>query len=341
MKSYIKRTCLIMLTLVLGVTIFSSTTVFADEQTSEQADEQAELMAAATSISISPVNKVLQLESNSVYEDSFSVSNNGSIDMKFEVYASPYSYTYSEADNTYKLGFNNENSYTQISRWVTFQDTSGNWVKTTTFVAAPGETIDVKYRISTPSSVPAGGQYAVLFAHTLSEMTTSSGIKTEASPGLVVYGRSTGETILSSEISGMEISQTTEIEGEKKNLISATSKVKNTGNVDFMASGQLKVTGIFGNVYYESSGSSTKSYVSIIPETELTVDDVWEETPYFGLFNVEWTVNAAGKSETITKQVLILPLPILVLMILLLTIIVIWTIVIVRKRRERRSRFSI
>ena len=337
MKSYNKKVWLAVLAIVFGMTFLTCGAVFADEDADK---EKEELMAAATSISISPVNKILQLEASKVYEDSFNVSNNGSSDMKFEVYASPYSYTYSESEDAYKLGFNNENSYTQISRWVTFKDSSGNWVKTTTFTAKPNEVIKVEYKITTPDSIPSGGQYAVLFAHTLSGNTTSSGIKTEASPGLVVYGRSAGETKLEAEFSGLQINQSTDIGGEKKNLISGVAKVKNTGNVDYMAAGHLKVTGIFGNTYYETAGASTKSRVSIIPESELEVTDVWEETPYFGLFNVEWTVSAAGKSETISRQVLILPLPILVTMILLLTIITIWIIVIVRKRRERRARLS-
>ena len=35
------------------------------------------------------VNKVLQIEANSVYDDTFKVTNNGAGDMEFEVYASP------------------------------------------------------------------------------------------------------------------------------------------------------------------------------------------------------------------------------------------------------------
>lgn len=337
MESFSKRMRLIALAIVVfGTTVVLPSGIIAAEENTEQ----QELMAAATSISISPVNKILQLEPEKVYEDSFNVSNNGTADMEFEVYSAPYAYSYSEEEKTYKLGFNSENTFTQIARWVNFKDTSGNWVEKAKYTAAPGQAVKVEYKITTPSSIPAGGQYAVLFAHTLSSTTTSSGIKTEASPGLVVYGRSNGETTLSGEISGLEVNQVTEIGGEKKNVISGKAKVKNNGNVDFMASGHLKVTGIFGNTYYETPSTSTSSRVSIIPETELDVSDVWEDTPYFGLFNVEWTVDAAGGTETITKQVLILPVPIIVLMILLLTIIIIWIIVIVRKRRERRARFS-
>ena len=302
-------------------------------------DEADELIKAATSISISPVNKVLKIEADSVYEDSFKVTNNGGEVMNFEVYASPYSYTFSEVDNEYKLGFSRENNYTQIVRWITFADKNGNYVKNPKFSADPGESVEVKYKISTPSSIPAGGQYAVLFAHTLSSNTTSGGLRTEASPGLVVYGRSDGETIATAEISDLNIAQTFGKDADKKDIINASAKVKNTGNVDFMARGVLKVEGVFGRSYYETP--DTNGLVSIIPETELTVSDKWEETPFFGLFKVSWTVTAIDQTETITQMVLILPAPIIILMILLLTIIIVWIIIMVRKRKERRSRFTV
>lgn len=335
MKSFNKKIFLSLVALILALAALPGNSVFADES-----DEQKELMEAATSISISPVNKILQLEANKTYEDSFEVANNGSSSMRFEVYASPYSYTYSETDQAYRLGFNNENNYTQISRWISFKDSADNWVEKATFEVPSKDTFTVHYKISTPTSIPAGGQYAVLFAHTLSDKVTSGGIRAEASPGLVVYGRAVGETLLSSEISNIEIYKTLEVGTEKKNIINGKARIKNTGNVDFMASGRLKVTSIFGNVYYETPSTSTSSRISIIPETELEVTDSWQDTPYFGLFNVEWTVTAASGDQTVTMQVLILPLPIIVLIILLLTIITIWVIVVVRKRRERRARFS-
>jgi len=259
--------------------------------------------------------------------------------MNFEVYASPYSYTFSETDEEYKLGFSNENNYTQITRWITFKDVNGNFVTNPKFVAQSGESVEITYRISTPSSIPAGGQYAVLFAHTLSSDTTSGGIRTEASPGLVVYGRSNGETVTAGEISDLELHQVKVVGEEKKNIINASAKVKNSGNVDFMAAGTLKVEGIFGRTYYETP--SNQGRISVIPESELKVTDEWEDTPYFGLFKATWTVTAAGESETISQMILIMPAPVIIVMILLLTIIIIWIIIMVRKRKERKSRFMV
>ncbi len=296
--------------------------------------------APAMSISISPVSKVLQLSENTTYEDKFKISNNGASAMKFEVYAAPYSYSYSETTDSYQLGFNNQNTYTQITRWITFKDTSGNWVEKATFTAEPGTQVEVSYKISTPASIPAGGQYAVLFAHTISDNAGGSGIKTEASPGLVVFGRADGETILSGESSDLKISDLLKVDNEEKRIINGSAKVKNTGNVDFIAAGTLKVTGIFGNVYYETPANSTRSKASVIPEAELEISDSWDNTSYFGLFNVSWTVTYGnGQSETISQIILIMPLPIIILMISLLTIITIWIIISIRKRKERRSRF--
>ncbi len=304
-----------------------------------ESNEADEIIKAATSISISPVNKVLKLEASKVYEDSFVVTNNGENEMEFEVYASPYSYTFSEDEGEYKLGFSKENSFTQIVRWVTFKDKSGNYVKNPHFKAAPKESVKVTYRVTTPSDIPGGGQYAVLFAHTLSSSTTSSGIKTEASPGLVLYGRASGEATLESEVKDLKIGQGLKVEEEEKTIINGYARVKNNGNVDFMAYGKLRVDGIFGINYYETP--SNQGLVSIIPEVELSVTDKWEETPYFGIFKVTWTVSAADKTETISKIVMLLPAPIIITIILLLTILTIWIIITVRRRKERRSRLTV
>ena len=320
--------------MIIGTIFCGFKNAVAEESTDEDSRGSA---ASSTSIGITPVNKVLRLEPNTSYEDSFTVTNGGNTAMDFEVYAAPYSYVFSEDDDEYRLGFSHETAYTQIVRWITFKDTKGNYVEKPVFTVEPGGETKVTYRNSTPSSIPDGGQYAVLFAHTLSATVLSNGIKTEASPGLVLYGRSNGETINSAEISGLQINQSLNENGKISNAINASAKVKNTGNVDFMAHGKMKVTGLFGQVYYETP--STQGLLSIIPETELVASDKWEETPYFGFFNVTWTVDAAESTETITRTILIMPLPIIVFLILLLTIITIWIILMVRKRKERQSRF--
>ena len=129
-------------------------------------------------------------------------------------------------------------------------------------------------------------------------------------------------------------------EGENvKNLINASAKVRNNGNVDFNASGVLKVEGIFGGAFYVTP--SDRGRISVIPDAELVVSDSWEETPGFGLFRVTWTVTAGEETQTMERIMFINPMPFIIISIILLTIIIVWVTIVVRKRKERRSRLAV
>lgn len=298
----------------------------------EGEEEKAET-TGGTSISLTPVSKILQIASDKVYDESFEVTNDGDAAIKVEVYAAPYSYVYSDEEDLYKLGFTNENNYTQITRWISFKDSNGNYVERPTFSIEPHKSLKIDFKISTPSNIPNGGQYAVIFAHTLSSTVSGSGIRTEASPGMVVYGRSSeGESIVSSEISDLKINQ---VDGN----IVASAKVKNTGNVDFNARGVLKVEPIIGFSSYETPENGGR--LSVIPDAELVLSNAWEETPGFGLFKASFEVKVGEKTEKIEKVIIRMPLFVMVIIIILLTILIIWIIITVRKRKERRSRLAV
>lgn len=336
-----KKTTLRILTLIvaLGLGFGLVNTVYADDE-AETTPAPEETQSGGTNISLTPVSKVLQLESNSVYEDKLTVKNEGAENMEIEVYAAPYSYVYSDEDDTYRLGFNNENNFTQIVRWITFKDQGGSYVKKATYTIEPGGSLDVSYKVSTPDNIPAGGQYAVIFAHTLTGTVSANGIKTEASPGMVVYGRSMeGETIVTAEISNMLFERSVTENDTTRNNFYASAKVKNTGNVDFNASGVMRVEPIIGSASYETPAA--KGHISIIPEAELVLSDEWEETPGFGLYKVTWTVTAADKTEVIERVVLVNPFLVVIIAILVLTIIAVCIIMVVKKRKERHSRLAV
>ncbi|MBR3131851.1 hypothetical protein IKG33_00330 [Candidatus Saccharibacteria bacterium] len=334
----------ISLVVILGLVFFGinyNPGAYAEGEEESETSESSEAVKTGASISLMPVSKILQISSNSEYKDKITVANDGDNDMKIEVYAAPYSYVYSEEENVYKLGFNKENNFTQIVRWIKIKDSNGNYVDKPTFDIPPKESIDIEYKISTPDNIPAGGQYAVLFAHTLTATTTESGIRTEASPGMVIYGRSNeGDVILKAEVSDLNIIQgATESGGANK--ISASAKIKNEGNIDISATGVLRIDGILGGGHYETTSTGGGGRVSVIPETELAVSDTWEETPSFGIYKVTWTVTAGENSQTIEKVIFINPLPFILITIILLTIVIIWSIMRSRKRKERRSRLAI
>lgn len=325
---------------LFGVGMFATANVNADEE-NEATRTNATDVTSGTSISLMPVSKVLQLSSSSTYDDKITVSNDGVDDIKIEVYSAPYSYVFSENEGIYKLGFNNENNYTQLTRWITFDKGNGEWTKKAEYAVPAHGSLEVSYRITTPESIPAGGQYAVIFAHTLTGVVSANGIKTEASPGMVIYGRSTeGETNISASISDLKTGYGIEdADGTKRNNFFGSAKVKNDGNVDFSATGKLKIEGIIGGGSYETPADAGR--ISVIPETELTVSDEWKESPGFGLFKVTWTVTAGDSTETTETLIFVNPLPAIIIVILLLTIIIVWVTIVVRKRKERQSRLAV
>ena len=290
--------------------------------------------SSATSIRLMPVSKILQIQSNSTYDDSFEVFNDGDNEIKIEVYAAPYSYVYSENEDLYKLGFANENNFTQISRWITFADSTGNYVEKPTFSIPAQSSSKIDFKVTTPNNIPAGGQYAVIFAHTLTSVASTSGIRTEASPGIVIYGRSSeGEVITTAEITDLQVKQ----EG---NII-ASAKIKNTGNVDFTATGKLTIEPLIGTSSYGTDSDQPTSKISVIPEAELILTDQWTETPNFGIYKATWAVTVGENTETISRTFFLIPIWLIVLIIILLTILTIWIIIRIRKRKERRSRLAI
>ena len=102
MKKIIYKLLSLALVLGLGVGFLSVAPAWAEDEGGESED------VVGTSISLSPVSKVLELSSKSSYTDSLQVKNDGKDDLDVEVYAAPYSYVYSEDEDAYKLGFSNE-----------------------------------------------------------------------------------------------------------------------------------------------------------------------------------------------------------------------------------------
>ena len=342
MKKNIVTTLTVSVLAMLGLGFFVGQVYAEGKEETETANTSE--TAAGTSIRLSPANFVVQLPPDSVVENKFEIKNEGDSEIKVEVYASPYSYVYSEEEDQYKLGFSKENNYTQLSHWMTFEDASGNYVEKPVFTIGANEKYYVNYKIKTPTSMPSGGQYAVIFTHALTSVTSGSGIRTEASPGIVVYGHSTdGENIISAGISNLTIEKGITEANITRNNIYATAKVKNNGNVDFVATGLLKVEPIIGFSSYNNTSEIANNgvKVSVIPEVEMNVFDEWKETPGFGIYKATWTVSAGGQTET-TERLFFLFSPVaLIGVIIVLTFLTIWIIMVVRKRKERRSRLAV
>lgn len=321
-KTYKKCLSIIALVLATLVSIFSPLPSVMAEGPEEK---------PAVWLQISPVSNRVTLtpSGDSPLTYTFTVDNVGSESFKYKIYAAPYSVT----DETYEVNFTKDTPRTQMTRWLSFQKEDGSFGETASYEINPGEKQTITYQINVPENVPSGGQYATIFAEPDADANGNdlSGIKTVSRVGLVLYGRTEGNTDDSAQISDFHLTNFL-TEGD----VSTGALVKNGGNTDFTAEATLTVKKFFGSVAYEK----TRSY-DVLPDTSRRINMEWEDTPVFGIFHVTSTIKALDQTHTETKLVLIIPLFVIIIAITLLTIMVIWLIILIKKRRSQKAKLIV
>ena len=281
---------------------------------------------------ITPVATSVYIDAGKTQNYQFTIENLGEEEFEFKLYTGPYSVT----NEDYDADISSETSYNQITRWITFQDDSGSFVKEPKFKLAAGEKRTIVYRVSVPDDIPEGGQYCVIYAESVGSdkekgTNTSVGIGSQSRVSLIILGHGDGNTNNAAEITDFSLTgffSTSDIEG--------VAKVKNSGNTDFAAVYSFSVDSIFGSNLYEDSDNFI-----VLPETERKYKVGWSETPLFGIFKVKFSVKAMDVSETKSRVILIMPAFMIIILLLLLTSIIVWSIMLLRKRKERSSRLVV
>lgn len=305
----------------MASTAFVAPTVAAEENTEDN--------KPAVWLQISPVSSRVTLEAGKALEYSFTVSNIGSEQFTFSVYSAPYTIK----SESYDVNFSEETNRTQISRWIEFKNADGNWVETTKYtVPADGKQV-VEYRINVPDDIPAGGQYAAIFAETepSSDDSNSSGLKTVSRAGLIVYGRTNGDTREEAKINDFEF-HTFLTTGK----VSTGARIENTGNTDFEAKYTMTIKSLFGKTVYEKDNS-----YNVLPDTTRKIHMEWDDTPGFGIFRATARITAGGEVYEESKIVMIIPVFIIIIVIVLLTILIVWTIILIKKRNEQKAKLVV
>lgn len=282
-------------------------------------------------IQLSPVSRQVILENGKTGYYDVTVTNSGSEEFTYELYAAPYSVTNDE-DDDYVVSFTNETTRTQVSRWISFLK-DGEYVKDPTYKIKPGESQKVSFRIEVPENIPDGGQYAAIFAQTEAANLNpdTSGVRTVSRVAMIIYGRTNGNTIEKASITSFKIPGFM-IGGN----ITVESKIINEGNTDFDASIFFKVESLFGEELYKSTTA-----VTLLPETERKVKVSWDKTPFMGIFRVTQQVTAFDEYQPDTKTVIIFPIYMMILTIIVLTSLIVWIIITVKKRKERKARLAV
>ena len=270
-------------------------------------------------IQMSPArDDIGDLKPGETYTGKFSVQNTGSKSFDFVVGVTPYSV----ADEYYNPKYDESNQYTDIVEWVKFSQESGT--------VEPNGDVEIAYTIKVPSDVPAGGQYAVIYAEIVSEnaITSGSGIAVNGRVGMLLYSNVAGNTRKTATIEENKVS------GILFNPpISATSIVKNSGNTHAKATYTLQVYPLFGDeeVYTNAEDPTT---LIVLPETRRLNTISWDGAPHLGIFRVKQTVTIFDQTSTTEKLVILIPLWFLFIILILIFCIIFWIVSRIRNRNR-------
>jgi hypothetical protein len=269
----------------------------------------------ASSIQLSPVSQRLSLTANTVVDSKIKITNSGSENLSFRVYATPYGVT----DITYEANFDVENDYTKIANWISFDQSEYKDL-------TAGEVVEVPFHISVPSDIPGGGQYAVVFAETLPDSantgTGAASIQTVGRVGSLIYADLGGETHREGEL--VAFNQPTFAEASLKPV----AQIKNSGNIDFSFTHSTVVKTLFGKEVFNNSINR-----SVLPTTTREITQEWTEAPSIGLYLVSNKISFLNQNPVDeTKLVYIGPTWILVTILVILGLIfILIVLIIVRK----------
>ena len=268
-------------------------------------------------LQISPVRLDLDLEPGTTSTGTFEVQNTGLKAYDFVLGVDPYSVT----DENYSIDSETRTAYTDIVDWITFSQNEGH--------VDPNQNQEITVTVTVPDDVPAGGQYAMIYAEMVhDDELESTGVAVNHRVALLVFSEVEGNTRREGRV--LETKIPTFIFDPP---ITATSLVENTGNVHATATYTLQVFPLFGDeeVYTNEENPAT---LTILPETQRFNSISWDGAPQLGIFRVRETVTILDDTQTIEKIVFLCPIWFLFLVLLIIFFAIFWLVSRVRSRHQ-------
>ena len=285
---------------------------------------RAEPVSATTiDLDVVPTTFHVKLDPGESTVDSFTVKNDSDVDLDYTIKAVPYYATGSEAGGL-DVFYDRESTHTMIKDWVKFDKTSGNLKR--------GDSVTVSFTVTVPSDAPGGGQYVALLFSTGESKAPSDGasVSEVAQLGPVLYATISGDIreegeILSNSVGGLYFNPP----------ITASSRVKNNGNVHATAEYTMKVFSIFGGESLYNN-EDDPAVVTVLPDSERYYNLTWDESPSLGIYRVESTVRIYDEVSTIEQVVIICPVWVLFLIIAFIFAVVFWLVSRAKQRKENK-----
>lgn len=303
-KEKILKTMILAIATVVPMVTFVAQPAFADSE-----------------FSVSPMRQKIVLTPGENFQGSFEIVNPVSSQNIFNYKLGIKPFYVDEKDS---VVFENNGDYNQIVEWITFANDTGS--------IEPNSTKTVYFNISVPEDAPAGGQYATIIVSSNDELIGNSegvNIQNILSIGHIIYAEVLGDTNREGEIEELSIPGFL-FDGN----ISASSVVKNYGNVHGTAKYTLQVYPLFSDeeVYTNEENPDEKT---VMPERELYNTTYWYDTPGIGVFNVVYKVDFDGiTTAEFSKMVIKCPIWLLFIVIFVIFALVFYFVARARARKK-------
>ena len=271
-----------------------------------------------------PMNQNISLKPGEVYEGSIKVINPSyaTEDFEYKAEVTPYGVVGQE----YTADLLSESDRTQISKWVKIQNPTGS--------IKPNESEEIKFTITVPENVPAGGQYATIAISSNKKASDSDGVSVQNvfEMASIIYADIAGETVhdgkvLENNVPGFVLT----------NPVKISALLNNNGNVHETATFTIQVSDVFtGRVILPTDENSGVYSEYIMPETTRFTEREVSDLPALGIVKINQTINYNGQVSTVEKNVFICPIWFLILMILTVAAIITAIVMLIRKHRRNK-----
>ncbi len=252
----------------------------------------------------------LALEPGKTYEGEFFVINPVLSDQKsyYSVSVGPLNFE----DEFYSPSFDRYTDFNQIVDWITVEDPRGS--------LDPQERRAIKYKITVPEDVPGGGQYASFLVSYDAEAATAQekniGVVNRSRIAILLYATVAGETreegsVIENNVGAIYLDQP----------IKTSSLIINSGNVHIPAKYTLRIYPLFGDEELYTNEEDPVNN-TVIPDTTLYNEKVWEDTPVLGLFRIEQEIDFGDKYNVKSSLALVAPSWFIILCLLFLMAII-------------------
>ena len=273
-------------------------------------------------ITVSPsVTKLGDLEPGKTYDSTLSIRNDSDETKTFRLALN----TFWAQNDKYDLQWGlSESQYGKIVDWTNI-DTEQ------TYQVAPHETYQLDYTITVPEDQAGGAQRLMISVELNRPKDDSSNfVETITYINALAYATVDGEINPQAKIVSQDI-QTFSFD----NKIKTSSTLENTGNIDLDVKYHLQITNPFtGEIDYEVNDTKT-----LMAETTRIYEQVWQNAPFIGVFNVKQEIELMGETKVLEKITFICPLWLVIIVAIIIALIII-SVIIKHKERKKNRRIE-